>query len=309
MSEEQNDSADLIEREKSASKRTIVVTIMVMALITVVAFLIIQKISLERKNEEKEVALNAAFIQLDSISNELDDRILTISQLGGQIDTLLTIREQLESEKKSLLDKDKRQQQSLSGLKDKVDGYQELLLIKDEEIKQLTAINEQLLSENSDLKTETQQLNQSIRSINEEKQKLESQVALVAKLKVEGMTVYAVSGAKERANEFRNRQIENLKIIFTVSKNIVAPIEGKELLLRIVAPDGNVLFDVTRGSGTFMLESREQFFTAKKEILFDKSAQRVTILYDKGSEFTTGEHLVEVYTDDYLMGTGRFIVK
>ncbi|MFT5568862.1 MAG: hypothetical protein ACI9RP_000898, partial [Cyclobacteriaceae bacterium] len=169
--------------------------------------------------------------------------------------------------------------------------------------------NEQLLSENSDLKTETQQLNQSIRSINEEKQKLESQVALVAKLKVEGMTVYAVSGAKERANEFRNRQIENLKIIFTVSKNIVAPIEGKELLLRIVAPDGNVLFDVTRGSGTFMLESREQFFTAKKEILFDKSAQRVTILYDKGSEFTTGEHLVEVYTDDYLMGTGRFIVK
>ena len=309
MNEQPRDNQELIEQEKSASKRTIVVTVLVMALITAIAFLIIQKISLERQNEEKEMALNKAFVQLDSISNELDDRILTISQLGGEIDTLLTIKAQLENEKKQLLNREARNKQTISALQDKVDGYQELLLIKDEEIKQLTAINEQLLSENSELKVETQELTASIRNINKEKDELSQQIALVSRLKIEGMTVYAVKDGRERPDEFRSRQIGVLKIEYTVSENLVAPIEGKELLLRIVAPDGNVLFDVTRGSGTFMFEGREQFYTAKKEILFDRSAQKVTVLYDKGSEFATGQHQVEVYTDQYLMGKGSFVVK
>ena len=309
MNERPKDMQEMIETEKNASKRTIVVTILVMVLVTIIAFLVIQKVNLERQNIEQEEALNKAFIQLDSISNELDDRILTISRLGGEIDTLLTIKTQLEGEKKLLLDREQRSKQTISDLRDKVEGYQELLLIKDEEIKQLTAINEKLLSENSELKVETQELNESIRDINKQKSELEQKVALVSRLKLEGMTVYAISDGRERANEFRNRQIEYLKIQFTVGENLVAPIEGKELLLRIVAPDGNVLFDVTRGSGTFMLDGREQFFTAKKEILFDRSAQLVTVTYDKGSEFATGLHQVEVYTDQYLMGKGSFIVK
>lgn len=302
-------SEEIENQESSNNRKTILITIMVLALVSVIAFLIIQKISLERQNQEKEVALNKAFIQLDSISNELDDRILTISQLGGEIDTLLSIKSQLEDEKRQLLDRNERNKQSISSLQDKVEGYQELLLLKDEEIKQLTAINEKLMSENSELKVETQELNQSIRSINKEKEQLQEKVALVSRLKVEGMTVYALKDGRERPNEFRNRHIDELKIEFTVTENLVAPIEGKELLLRIVAPDGNVLFDVTRGSGTFMFEGREQFFTAKKEILFDRSAQLVTILYDKGSEFAVGQHLVEVYTDQYLMGKGSFDVK
>jgi cell division protein ZapB len=32
-------------------------------------------------------------------------------------------------------------------------------------------------------------------------------------------------------------------------------------------------------------------------------------MYEKGSEFAIGQHKVEVYTDDYLMGKGSFIVK
>lgn len=296
-------------QSKNSNRRAILFITIALALVAVITFLIIQKINLERQNQLKEEALDQAFVQLDSISNELDDRILTISQLGGEIDTLLAIKTQLQAEKTLLLDRNERNKQSIETLQDKVEGYQELLHIKDEEIKQLTTINEKLLSENSDLKVETAELSQSIRNINKEKEQLQEQVALVSRLKVEGMTVYAVKDSRERADEFRNRHIDELKITFTIGENLVAPIEGKELLLRIVSPDGNVLFDVTKGSGTFIFEGREQFFTARKEILFDRSAQLVTLQYDKGSEFAVGRHEVEVYTDQYLMGKGSFIVK
>ena len=124
------------------------------------------------------------------------------------------------------------------------------------------------------------------------------------------MKIFAVnSNGKERETEFRNRHIENLRIEFTVNENKVAPIEGKGLLVRVIAPDNNVLFDVTRGSGSFNFDGREMFFTAKKEILYDRSSQMVTLLYNKGSEYELGQHTVEVYTDDYLMGRGNFVVK
>ena len=124
------------------------------------------------------------------------------------------------------------------------------------------------------------------------------------------MVIAAVnSRGKETIGEFKNRQIESIKVTFNIAENKVAPVDGKDVLVRIVAPDGNVLFDVTRGSGTFMFDNREMYFTAKQEILFDNTRQKLSFLYNKGSEYALGIHKVEVYTDGYLMGAGSFTVK
>ncbi len=283
----------------------------VLAILTLIlCFFIYLSIRLGNENERQAQELSSTILQLDSISGELDQRIMTIKELGGEVDTLLKVKAELEEEKKQLLTSQKYQQSLITTLRGKVDGYQELLLMKDAEITELRAMNDQLLSENNDLKVEKQELNQSIRQINQEKSQLQEQVAFAARLKAEGLTVYAVNeSGRERSSEFRNRHINQLKITFTVSENKVAPIEGKTLKIRVVAPDGNVLFDVTKGSGTFLFEGREMFFTLEQEILYDKKSQLVTLYYDKGSEFAEGNHQVEVYTDDYLMGTGTFIVK
>lgn len=305
--------SDLEKLTQAGSKKKsnvgvfVIITLIFIAAIT---WLYIQNTKLADEKELKELALDKAYLQLDSISNELNDKILTISQLGGAIDTLMIIKTQLENDKKDLLNRELRQQRSIRDLADKVEGYQELLLMKDEEIKVLKQVNERLLTENSTLKVETQELNKSIQNINAEKSKLSQQIALVSRLSVDGITITAVSDrGKEKTDDLRNRNIKQLKIQFTVNENKVAPIEGKELLIRIIAPDGNTLFDVTRGSGTFMFEGREYFFTAKKEILYDRSKQQVTLFYEKGSDFAIGQHTLEVYTDEYLMGKGYFIVK
>jgi cell division protein ZapB len=157
---------------------------------------------------------------------------------------------------------------------------------------------------------ETQELNRSLRDVHSEKDDLVEKVAILSKLKIEDFQVIAISSkGKERIGEFRRRHIDQLKIEFSVAENRVAPIEGKELWIRVIAPDKNVLFDVTKGSGTFMFEGREMFFTEKKEILFDRSKQSVTVYYIKGSEYALGQHTVEIYTDDYVMGKGTFVVK
>jgi len=264
----------------------------------------------QQQNLLKEEALTAAFLQLDSLSNELDKRILTISQLGGEIDTLVGIKQKLEEEKMYFLNKDQRQKITLGTLRDKVEGYRQLLLIKDEEINQLTQINEQLTTENIELKNETQALNQSINDIKLEKKDLNQKVQLLSKLKIEDFTIAAIDvKGKERSDSFRKKHINQLQITFVLSENEVAPIEGKKLWIRVVAPDNNVYYNVNMGSGSFTFLSRELFYTAQKEILYDRSQQRVVVYYEKGTSYLIGPHTVEVYTDDYLVGSGSFIVK
>ena len=43
--------------------------------------------------------------------------------------------------------------------------------------------------------------------------------------------------------------------------------------------------------------------------MFDNTRQKLSFLYDKGSEYASGTYKLEVYTDDYLMGGAQFVVK
>ena len=205
-----------MEQETPKTKRnaTGIFIVLVLILLGMIVFFYFKSESLEKENAAQAVELSNTVLKLDSISRELDSKIQTISQLGGEVDTLMKIRTRLESEKRELLTQQNNQKELISSLRDRVEGYKELLLAKDEEIKQLSKINEQLLSENSVLKTEKDVLKESIAKIKEDKTKLEETVAFASRLKVEGLKVFAVSGSKEKEGEFRNRQIEQLKIVF-----------------------------------------------------------------------------------------------
>ena len=258
-----------------------------------------------RINQQKE--LDSVYYQLDSISIELGKKILAISQLGGEIDTLIAIKEKLESEKKEFRRKAYSQ---INRLQSKVDGYRELLIAQDEEINKLKKINEELFKENSVQKEQINELNSEISSINKSKNELESKVDIASKLTLNSLKVFGITrSGKEILNTFRSRQINKIKIIVDIAENNIAPIEVKNILIRIIKPDNNVLYDISKGSGSFKFEKREIFYTLKKEILFNKKNQILYFDYIKNIEFKPGNYSVEIYTENYLIGKDQFIIK
>lgn len=295
--------------EKGQNKRifTVILVLLLLAASGAFVYKYLESSELAKQNQLTQEQLDQAYNDLDSMSNELDTRILKIAQLGGEIDTLLQIKTQLEEEKKAFRKKAYNQINDLQG---KVNGYKELLLAQDEEIERLKVLNDSLMVENTELKVAANNLNESIKDLNQSKAKLEEKVATASKLKVEKVEILAISSSgKERPSPFKNRHIDHLKIDFEIVENRVAPIEGKGILVKITGPDGNVVFDVAAGSGTFMYEGRESFYTVKKDILFDRNSQALTFLYNKGSDYELGKYVLEVFTDDYKMGEASFIVK
>ncbi|MFY0626662.1 MAG: chromosome segregation protein SMC [Reichenbachiella sp.] len=297
------------QSENPKKRNVVIIYISLLAGLIAIAliYMVIEANSLRDQNEMTQEQLDQAFSDLDSMSSELDTRILKIAQLGGEIDTLIKIKNQLEEEKVAFRKKAYRQINDLQG---KVSGYKELLVSQDEEIARLKKANEALLGENTELKSEANALNASIKALNSDREELENKVALASRLKIKGLKIAAISrNNSERVGSFRNRHINELKIEFDIVENKVAPIEGKEILLKITGPDGSVIFDVASGSGTFIFENRESFYTAKKDILYDRNAQSMSYLYNKGTDYEIGTYIVEIFTDAYRMGKSEFTVK
>ncbi len=266
-----------------------------------------EKTSLENRQASTEEELATTMQRLTDIRAELDVKIAEIEELGGDVEELERVKAEIEQE---LADTKTRNRRDLNRLQAKVSGYETLLKAKDEEIQKLQSINEELLTENTTLKTEKNELSDSITTITRTKEELISKVNIASQLKAENIQILGVNRrGRERESPFRQNQVEKLKVVFNIAENNVAPIEGKDILIRIIDPAGQIIFDVERGSGTFMLNNKEEFFTASQEILFDNSRQQLTFEYEKGSEFDEGQHILEVYTDDYLMGRQEFIVK
>ncbi len=302
---------DNTQPETALPKKSNKILIYVVAILAVllVAALVVNFVR-EDNLKKTNARLMVAYSQLDSIGSEMDQKIIQIEQLGGNVEELIVVRDSLEREKTGLLEARTRSEKQIRDLRNRVEGYRELLVMKDVEITELKKLNEDLVVENIELKSERNVLNQNLREAQKTQEQLTQKVQVASRLEAENISVAALND-KGRAweDEFRARQISKLQVKFNIAKNDVAPVSGKEILMRIIDDNENVLFDVARGSGTFTLDGKETFYTSKQEILFDNTQQEVSFLYDKGSEYLPGRYVMEIYTDGYMMGSKSFRVK
>ena len=279
----------------------------IIVIIIGLAYFIYQNNENEKIKMMQEKELDNVYLELDSISNVLSEKILTISQLGGDIDSLLVLKENLEIEKKEFRTRAYAQINRLQG---KVDGYRELLLAQDEEIERLKKVNEQLFEENKEQKIEINNLNSTISNINQSNKKLEEKIEVASRLEILDFEVIGIfRNGSEKKNSLRNRSLDRLSINLTLNENDLAKIEVVDVYISIEKPNGEIIYDISKGSGTFTYEKREEFYTIKEGVLVDRSKKELSINYIKNQEFDKGLHKVHFYTNEYKIGSGEFLIK
>tara|TARA_B100002051_G_scaffold276517_1_gene325380 strand:- start:1214 stop:2092 length:879 start_codon:yes stop_codon:yes gene_type:complete len=284
-----------------------ILSVIIIIFIVVSSYLIYNNIQKEKIRIKQQTELDELYIDLDSVSNVLNDKILTISQLGGDIDSLLILKENIETEKREFRNRAYAQINRLQG---KVDGYRELLLAQDEEIEKLKKLNEQLFEENKEQKVEINTLNDKITNINRSNKKLEEQIEIAGRLEIKDIEIVGVfRNGSTKINSFKNRSLNKLIVNFTVLENSLSKIEVLDIYLRIIKPSGQVVYDISKGSGSFTFDKRELFYSIKDEILIDKSEMTYNIEYVKSEEFNKGEYQVILYTNNYEIGRSEFIIK
>ncbi|MBK5202894.1 MAG: hypothetical protein JJE45_04170, partial [Prolixibacteraceae bacterium] len=119
-----------------------------------------------------------------------------------------------------------------------------------------------------------------------------------------------VEGINKRGNDVSvKKKAEQLKISFTLSKNVTTKRGNKKLYIRILRPDQILL--VKSKNDTFKFEDLQIPFSAMREVTYEGNELPVNIFWDNTGEksFIDGTYTIDVFTDGCNIGTTSFSFK
>lgn len=191
-----------------------------------------------------------------------------------------------------------------------------------EDVKQLryfvakyTAENEELKKENTNLTVERDTLKTNLATVSGkaadlEKKNLEldSRVKEASALKIGAAEViaYKIKNSGKEVEEKKAKNVQKIKISFTIAGNTVAEKGLHDIYVRVIDPTGNLI--TPADSGTFTADAQDLQYTYKTAIDFkdDGSTYPIDWLY---SPFQKGTYTVILYADGFTMGKASFTLK
>lgn len=171
-------------------------------------------------------------------------------------------------------------------------------------IDSLSKENAGLRAENVQIKNENKKLANEVSSTQKKNAHLEERIELAEKLNITNLNLSALK--KNGKTEKNIKKAKQLVVTFTISPNNSTPVGEKELFVRITSPEGTLL-----GShGSFSFEDTTMPFTDSKKIEYTGAeVPDVTIYWDVNTPLSPGQYRVEVFADNYRLGSRVFTMK
>jgi hypothetical protein len=314
--------------QKKDRKSLLLAALAILALLNVVLIYFFYQERQKNKEQTSVIAAKtdevvATKMKLDSISSQLDLKIAEIQQLGGQVDSLIALKVELDRDRASLKSVAGAASVDVSKYKQKIANYEAILARKDEDISKLKAElgivtnqNQELTQKVGGLETEKTNLQQtfddSVGSLSAKNKELAQKVTIASALKAQNIAINAISArGKERdGGAYRAGKIDKLKIDFDLAANPISRSGNREVFLRVLDPEGAILSDMATTSGTFLANGRETIYTVKQDVEYSNDGTTASIIYSRGGQpLKKGEHTIEIYCDGFKIGTTVFKVK
>lgn len=298
----------MAENQKSEDKnRKLIILLAVLLGVSVIG-----NIYLVSRTSEVETQVDVEKAKVDSLNSfkralENDFQAMTyeLDQFKGkniQLDSLLEkangdiTKQKMQIERLINENKDigllKRQLAEMKAIRD---GYREQI--------------ETLIKENKELRFANINLSQEVDNLSRTNEDMSQKVQLASELRTENILVEPLreKGRGKIEVTEKAKRVSKINTTFVIAENKVAPKGKREVVLRIIKPDGYVLTDPNNGSGTFTKEGgRSTDYTLLKNVDYNNQRTEVLFEWDQLVELASGLYIAEIYVDGKLMGTNKF---
>ena len=243
-----------------------------------------------------------------ALENDFEAMTFELDQFKGkniQLDSLLEKANNDIAKQKQKIDKLVKENKDIDLLKRQ---FAEMKAIRDGYRQQI----DQLIKENKELRFANINLSQEVDDLNKTKKDLSQKVELASVLKAESIDVKALreKGKGKLEVTEKAKRVSRISTTFVVAENKVASKGEREVVLRILKPDGYVLTDPNNASGNFTKEDgRSSEFTLRKKIQYNNNREEVVFDWDQLEELKAGLYISEIYLDGKLMGNYKFNLK
>jgi len=265
-----------------------------------------------KTNGEKVYALTVEKenlqVQIDRIEAELDKIDIENVQLTPEMTVqkedsrteIAELRKKLEN--KSITPKDiDDAQRKINLLKKQVDNYRV-------DVQRLIQENQILSKQNSNLNESVVEKNKQITSLTTTNSELKEKVTTASALKVSSISINGIEvkrNGKESVEE-RAKRVDKLKINFTIADNALAKNGERDIFIRIIDPQGNL---VVQGDNIFFVHGEKLQYTFKHNILFTNKGEDYIVYWAAEDGFTKGAYTILLYEDNAIMGRSTVVLR
>lgn len=281
----------------------------------VAVLLVIFVVSIVKSNNEKEAAIE--LLQLENqqlqLAGEYENLNTQYQNFETQTqyiknDSILQKYTEAKAKVEKLLAELKTQKitssKRIKELQDEVSSLKGLIRHYISIIDSLKKENNSLRAENVQIKSENKKLTSQVNEAKEKNAHLEERMVLAEKLNITNLNLECLK--KTGKVEKNITKAKQLKVTFTISPNNSTPVGEKELFIRITNPEGSLL----GGERKFLFEGAKVPYTDSKKIEYDgQEVPNVTIYWDVTTVLNPGSYRVEVFADNYRLGSRSFVMK
>lgn len=195
----------------------------------------------------------------------------------------------------------------IASLKKELETVRGVLRYYVAQVDSLNRVNEALIAENQQIRSDmagVQRQNQQVRQQNET---LTKKVTVAAQLSATNVSVTALDKKDKVEKKNRVDKLAKFQVNFTIAANVTAETGEKDIYLRIMRPNEEVL---TNGqSGRFKYENSMIDYSARRTIEYGGEETPVTIYYKRGEALNAGTYTVELFADGSMIGLGSITLK
>jgi hypothetical protein len=262
--------------------------------------IVTQNMDLTSEKDALTAELNAMLAKYDSVSTDNEEMRAEIAEQRAQIEKMLTEAE-----------KHKNDAWAIHKLKKEAGTLRDIMKSYIVTIDSLNTVNQNLVVAKTQVESQLSTQKEENQQLNQKNEVLSGKVKLGSKLRVLDLASSGQrmkSGTVSRETD-RAKRTDKIKTCFTIDKNEVAKPGKKTLFLRIVAPNGDVLAFGQTQEYMFTYDGKEGLYSRKEEVVYEGDELDMCLYWDVKDELVEGKYIVEVYAEDYLMGTTNFELK
>lgn len=184
-----------------------------------------------------------------------------------------------------------------------------------EEMDKLYKENQALKEENIQVKQTLVQEQEKVAAYQRDNQDLSDKISVASVLKVYNIYSRAVNVKSRNETEVvteKANRAKRFKTTFIIGENSLIEPGPVNIYCRIAIPEtGRILTPGAADAYAFNYNSQKLQYTAKTTINYTNKEENVTLYWDirPGDKATKGKYLVEIYTDDLLLGETFFVLE
>ncbi|HPR27059.1 hypothetical protein [Lentimicrobium sp.] len=300
---------DINVGNKSRNKSLIIIVILLAALALLTWLYLSTRSRLGSLLEEKEQQRVELQHELDSLITEHNNIKLEYGTFSDSLLAKDSIIQANAIEIRKLLDT----QYEFYKVKKKLDRLRSISQGYLKQIDSLYTVNQELKTENEQIRSSYQMEQQKSSSLQKDKEALTEKVTMAAVLRAYKITASGVrgSGDKERSTD-KAKRVEKVKVCFTLGENPLLSAGAKNIYIRIARPDKIIL---ARGRGddySFSYKGEILQYTMRETVNYQNQAMDICTYWINRSakeNLPEGVYVVSVYAEDFEIGQTSFELK